>query len=275
MTLWRRSEMLCSKFWRATAGSLWRFPPGLAKAAQLACGEKAVAVTSVTPALASGEKEQAEQLARLIGIRHLFVQSAEFENPDYLKNSFDRCYYCKSELYTELKRLAPELGVDVIVNGANVDDQGDYRPGMNAAEEFAVRSPLIEAGLTKAEVRQLARHWELPIWDKPASPCLASRIAYGVEVTPERVRRVDQAEQFLKQQLGLRELRVRHEANELARIEVPLEALPQLLDGELRQRVTEHLRSLGFKYITVDLEGFRSGSLNAVVPVENLQTFGT
>ncbi len=246
----------------------------VAKAARLACGDRAVAVTSVTPAVPELERQQASELAELIGIRHVFIESGEFQNPNYLRNSFDRCFFCKSELYTEIQRRAVELGVDVIVNGANVDDQGDYRPGMEAAEKFAVRSPLIEAGLTKDEVRQLARHWNLPIWDKPASPCLASRIAYGVEVTPDRVRRVDQAEQFLKQLLGLRELRVRHEANELARVELPREAIPQLFEDGLYRHVAAHLRSLGFKYVTVDLDGFRSGSLNAVVPVESLQKFG-
>jgi uncharacterized protein len=158
----------------------------------------------------------------------------------------------------------------VIVNGANVDDQGDYRPGMQAAREHAVRSPLIEAGLSKVEVRELAREWDLPVWDKPASPCLSSRIAYGVDVTPERVRRVDDAERFLRDELGLCELRVRLEAGELARIEVPLTALPRLVETTARERIVVRLRELGFRYVTLDLEGFRSGSLNAALPVVTL-----
>jgi len=165
----------------------------------------------------------------------------------------------------------PALGVRVIANGANLDDRGDHRPGMLAAGEQSVRSPLIEAGLTKADVRELARHWGLPVWDKPAQPCLSSRIAYGVTVTPERVSRIDAAERFLRELLGTRELRVRLEANELARIEVPLEAIALLAEPASRERVSARLRELGFRYITLDLEGFRSGSLNAVLPLVSLQ----
>lgn len=242
----------------------------VAKAAQLACGNRAVAVTADSRSLPAGELEEARQLAREIGIRHEVIQTAEFENPDYLKNAPDRCYHCKSELYTRLDEMLPRLNVDVVVNGANVDDQGDYRPGMRAAGEHTVHSPLIDAGLNKADVRALARHWGLPIWDKPAGPCLASRIAYGLEVTPERVERVDRAEAFLKQQLGLRELRVRHLPNDLARIEVPLADIPRLLDPDTLQRITTEFLCLGFRFVTVDPEGFRSGSMNAVLPLETL-----
>jgi pyridinium-3,5-biscarboxylic acid mononucleotide sulfurtransferase len=257
----------------------------VAKAAQVACGEKAVAVTAVSASLASGEREAAEKLATLIGIRHRIIETQEFENPDYLKNAPNRCYFCKTELYTQLERLLVPLGknlggenlgvdtgleFDVLVNGANLDDRGDYRPGMQAAREHAVRSPLIEANLTKADVRQLAAHWELPVWDKPATPCLSSRIAYGLAVTPERVRRVDEAEQFLREAFGLREFRVRHEAGDLARIEVPLSELERLIVPAARQAITERLRQLGFKFVTLDLDGFRSGSMNAVVAIESL-----
>jgi len=243
----------------------------VAKAAQLALGEKAVAVTAVSPSLAAGEKDEATRLADLIGIRHRIVFTQEFQSPDYLKNASDRCYFCKTELYNEVERLAPELGIDVVVNGANLDDRGDHRPGMQAAGEHSVRSPLIEAGLTKSEVRDLARHWNLPVWDKPATPCLSSRIAYGLEVTPQRLQRVDRAEQFLRNELGLRELRVRHEQNDLARIEVPAGEIGRLLQGELRRQIVDHLRRLGFKYVTLDLDGFRSGSMNAVIPLESLR----
>ena len=249
----------------------------VAKAAQLACGDQALAVTAVSPSLASGEREEAQALAALIGIRHQIIETAEFEDPNYLRNAPDRCYFCKTELYTQLERWFPELSsqgieVDVLVNGANLDDRGDYRPGMRAAREHAVRSPLIEAGMTKADVRRLAAHWELPVWDKPATPCLSSRIAYGLAVTPERVRRVDEAEQFLRREFGLRELRVRHEAGDLARVEVPLSELSRLVATPAREAISRRLHELGFKYVTLDLEGFRSGSMNAVVPLENLLT---
>lgn len=243
----------------------------VAQAAQLACGDRAVAATAVSDSLAAGELQAARDLAQRIGIRHEVLQTAEFSNPDYLRNAGDRCYHCKTELYTQLDGMADRLGVDIVVNGANLDDQGDYRPGMQAAKEHKVRSPLIEVGLTKAEVRELARHWDLPVWDKPASPCLSSRIAYGLEVTPERVRRVDAAEQFLRQRLGIRELRVRHEAHDLARIEVAVDELPRLVAGNLRGEITDRLRELGFRFVTLDLDGFRSGSLNAALPLVNLQ----
>jgi uncharacterized protein len=247
----------------------------VAQAAQLACGDDAVAITAVSASLASGEREAAAALASRIGIRHCVIATDEFANPDYLKNAPDRCYFCKTELYTQLEGLllepradVPEF--DVIVNGANLDDRGDYRPGMQAAREHAVRSPLIEAGLTKADVRALAAHWELPVWDKPATPCLSSRIAYGLAVTPERVERVDRAEKFLRDEFGLREFRVRHEVGDLARIEVPLDALPRLIAEPARKTIADKLHSLGFKYVSLDLDGFRSGSMNAVVPLESL-----
>lgn len=236
----------------------------VAMAAHRACGENSVAVTAVSSSLAAGEREIAEQMARRIGIRHVVLQTREFSDPNYLKNPVNRCYFCKSELYTRLAEAAPGLGIDVIVNGANLDDLGDFRPGMQAASEFQVRSPLIDAGFTKADVRHTAQLWGLPVWDKPATPCLSSRIAYGVEVTPERVRRIDDAECFLKQELDLRELRVRCEANDLARIELPLTALSLLASPALRDRIRQRLHELGFRYVTMDLDGFRSGSLNPV-----------
>ena len=243
----------------------------VAKAAFLACGENAIAFTAVSLSLASGEQEAAEVLAQQIGIPHRIVRTREFENAAYLKNASDRCYFCKTELYTQLENIAPELGVETFVNGANLDDRGDYRPGMQAAGQHRVRSPLIEAGLTKSDVRALARQWSLSVWDKPATPCLSSRIAYGLEVTPERVGRVDQAERFLRETLGLAELRVRHEANDLARIEIPIGDLSRLAEPVLRRQVCEKLRELGFKYVTLDLDGFRSGSMNAGLPLVNIE----
>ena len=239
----------------------------VARAARIACGKDAVAFTAVSMSLAKGEREEAEQLARQMDIPHRIIQTREFQSADYRKNAPDRCYFCKTELYTRLEELVPELQVDTIVNGANLDDRGDYRPGMQAAREHRVRSPLIEAELTKADVRALARHWGLPVWDKPASPCLSSRIAYGLEVTPERVQRIDRAERFLRETLGLRELRVRHEANDLARIEIPATELARLAAPEVRRTVSDALHKFGFKYVTLDLDGFRSGSMNAVLPL--------
>ncbi len=242
----------------------------VAKAAQLALGDNAVAVTGVSDSLAQGELAAAEQLARQIGIRHQLLSTGEFSQADYRRNAPDRCYHCKTELYSQLDGLAEQLGVAVIANGANWDDRGDHRPGMQAAQEHDVRSPLMECRLTKAEVRQLAADWDLPVWDKPASPCLSSRIAYGEAVTPERVAMIDRAEQFLRT-LGLRELRVRYHQGDLARIEVPLAELPRLASPELRETLIGQFRQLGFKFVTLDLEGLRSGSFNQLVPVEALR----
>lgn len=236
----------------------------VAKAAQLAIGENAVAVTGSSASMAAGELDEAKKLAALIGIRHVVIETEEFAQPEYLRNAPDRCYHCKTELYTQLDRLLPQLGVKHVVNGANLDDLGDYRPGMRAANEHATLSPLAECGLTKAEVRELARHWELPVWDKPATPCLSSRVAYGEEVTPQRLAMIDQAEQFLRSH-GLRTVRVRYHKGDLARLEVPLDSLERLVDSSFRRDLAAQLRQIGFKFITLDLEGFRSGSLNQLV----------
>ncbi len=242
----------------------------VAKAAHVALGDQAVAVTGVSDSLAEGELSEAREIAQRIGIRHEVMETEEFSNPAYLRNAPDRCYHCKSELYTQLDGLAPRLGVAVVVNGANLDDLGDYRPGMTAAGEHAVRSPLLECGLNKQDVRALALHWELPTWDKPAAPCLSSRIAYGEEVTPERLAMVDKAEQFLREQ-GLRDLRVRYHRGDLARIEVPLASLEELCRADVRRSLAKRFKALGFRYITLDLEGFRSGNLNDMVPVDSLK----
>jgi uncharacterized protein len=247
----------------------------VAKAARLALGDDAIAVTAVSSSLAEGELDEAKRLAEQIGIAHHIIATSEFENPDYAANPGNRCYFCKTELYSRLEAWLPERDWGIVVNGANLDDKGDHRPGIVAASEHKVRSPLMEAGLTKSDVRQLARHWDLPVWDKPAMPCLSSRIAYGVAVTPERVSRIDQAERFLRERLDQRELRVRLEAGELARIEVPLADLPKLLEPDLRQEIAVKFRELGFRFITLDLEGFRSGSLNAALPASELQILGS
>ncbi len=241
----------------------------VAKAAQLALGDAAVVVTGVSPSLADGELEEAHHVATLIGVRHVALKTGEFDNPDYVDNSPDRCYYCKTELYGELRELARKLDLAVLVNGANVDDMGEHRPGMRAANEFGVRSPLTECGLTKEEVRQLATVWRLPVADKPSMPCLSSRIAYGEQVTPERLRMVDQAEKIVRT-LGIKNVRVRYHAGDVARIEMPLDALGDCCDPIIRSALVDQLQALGFKFITLDLEGFRSGSMTQLIPVESL-----
>jgi uncharacterized protein len=241
----------------------------VARAAHDALGDRTIAVTAVSDSLASGELEEAESLARQIGIKHRVIRTEEFADPNYVRNQTDRCYFCKSELYGRLSGMLGALEVDTIASGANMDDMGDHRPGMRAAAERGVRHPLQECGLTKADVRALAQAWGLPIWDKPATPCLSSRIAYGEEVSPERVRMIDQAEQWLRQK-GLRVLRVRYHKGDLARIEVPLDDLPRLVDLDVRGELIAAFRALGFKFVTLDLEGFRSGSFNSVIPVESL-----
>ncbi|MFG0240028.1 MAG: ATP-dependent sacrificial sulfur transferase LarE [Gimesia chilikensis] len=245
----------------------------VAKAAFLARGDQAQAVTAVSPSLASGEKEEAIKLAELIGIPHQLVSTSEFATPEYRANASNRCFYCKTELYQILNQaIARHDWQDAtVVNGANLDDRGDHRPGMQAAADFEVRSPLIEAGLTKTDVRDLARHWDLPIWNKPAHPCLSSRIAYGVEVTEERVGRIDAAERFLREEFDIPELRVRLEPQELARIEVPHDQIKRRTTPTALPPVTPKILELGFQNVTLDLQGFRSGSMNSFLSLEELQ----
>jgi uncharacterized protein len=239
----------------------------VAKAAFLALGGRAVAVTADSPSVPRSELDDARRLAELIGIRHVVVSTEEFENPDYLKNDGTRCYHCKSELYSTIDRLLPELGVPVVCSGANLDDTGDYRPGLVAAAEHRVRHPLQEAGFTKADVRAVAHSLGLPAWDKPASPCLSSRLAPGVAVTLERTRRVEEAEAFLRS-LGLRDCRVRYHDGDLARIEVPASEVARLAAEPVRGELARRLKQLGFKFVTLDLEGFRSGSLNDLIALD-------
>ncbi len=242
----------------------------LAYAAHRVLKDRAVAVLGRSASLASVEDDEARQLAEQIGIRLETIETQELERPEYRANLADRCYHCKTELFVKVEQLAARASAAVVCDGNNADDLGDHRPGLQAARQRKVRSPLAECGLTKADIRALARAWGLPIWDKPASPCLSSRIAYGEEVTPQRLAMVERAERFLRER-GFQPLRVRYHRGDLARIEVDAAAVARFADEQLRRETVELLKSIGFKYVSIDLEGFRSGSLNAVLPVESLQ----
>lgn len=244
----------------------------VAQAAQLALGENAVAITAHSPSVAQREREDAERIARQIGIRHVVIATQEFSNPAYLVNDGNRCYHCKTELYEQVLQQAPVLNIRQVVSGANLDDLGDYRPGLQAAQEHGVRHPLQEAVCTKADVREMAKHWKLPIWDKPASPCLSSRLVPGLPVTTERLQRIEAAETYLRS-LGLVEFRVRLHEGELARIEVSAEDIVTLSEPAHRQALTDHLLQLGFRFVTLDLQGFRTGSMNQLITLETRQRF--
>lgn len=249
----------------SAAGAVIAYSGGIdstlvAAAASHALGDRAIAVTAVSPSLPPGELQQARRVAGLIGVRHRTVRTHETDRPEYLANGTDRCYHCKSELYDVLSRVAEEAGGATVVSGANLDDLGDFRPGLRAAAEHGVRHPLVEVGFAKADVREAARELGLPTWDKPASACLSSRIAFGVRISVEDLTKVGRAERLLKD-LGFRQCRVRVHGD-LARVEVELADLPRLAEPGVRERVARGLKSLGYRYVTLDLEGFRSGSMN-------------
>jgi pyridinium-3,5-biscarboxylic acid mononucleotide sulfurtransferase len=227
-------------------------------------GERALAVTAVSPSLPPGELAQARAFAEGLGIRHRGVRTHELERDAYLANGTDRCYHCKTELYDVLWAVAREERLGSVVSGANLDDLGDFRPGLRAAAEHGVRHPLVEAGFSKQDVRAVSRHLGLPTWDKPASACLSSRIAFGVRITVEELSRVGRAERALKE-LGLRQVRVRVHGD-VARIEVDREDLHLLAGEDLRWRAVSALKGLGYRFVTLDLEGFRSGSMNPPSP---------
>jgi pyridinium-3,5-biscarboxylic acid mononucleotide sulfurtransferase len=236
----------------------------VATVAARALGDRSVAVTAVSPSLAPGELEEARSVARRLGINHRTVRTRETEKAEYLANGTDRCYHCKTELYDVLGVVAAEAGSATVVSGTNLDDLGDYRPGLRAAEEHGVRHPLVEVGLSKAEVREAARALGVPTWDKPASACLSSRIAFGVTISVEELSKVGRAERVLKD-LGFRQCRVRVHGD-LVRIEVEPSDVTRLAEPGVRDRVVEAIRALGYRYVTVDLQGFRSGSMNPEAP---------
>lgn len=235
-------------------------------AALAACGvERVEAVTAASPAVPQREREHAERVARDLGARHRFVETRELERDGYVRNDRDRCFFCKSELYSVLQRLAEESETAWFCNGANIDDLGDHRPGLEAARQNSVHAPLVDAGLHKMEVRMLARALGLAWWDKPASPCLSSRIPYGQAVTPEKLARIEATEDALYR-LGFREFRVRcHEEGRLARIELAVGDLPRLVEPELREAAFAAAKQAGFALVTLDLGGLQSGGLNALV----------
>jgi len=233
----------------------------LAKVAHEALGARAVAATALSPTYPAHMIEQAETLARRIGIRHEWVRSEQMGRPLFASNPADRCYHCKDELFERLQPLAVQLGLRHLAEGTNVDDLSDHRPGLSAASERGVRSPLVDAGLTKAEIRAISRELGLPTWDQPASPCLSSRFPTGLAITVERLTQVDRAEAALRG-LGFGEFRVRHH-DDTARIEVPAEDFGRFADERLRRDVGVALRALGFRFVAVDLAPFRSGSLHA------------
>jgi len=241
----------------------------LAAAVYRVLGDRALAVTAVSASYATGELEKAQTLAKQIGIQLDVVYTEEMENPDYVKNDPDRCFHCKSALADKLDEVIRhyEGKFTYLLYGAIADDVGDYRPGMAAAESRGIRAPMVEVGFTKAEVRDLSKRWALPTWDQPASACLSSRIPYGTAVTTEALRMVDEAEQFLKAR-GFVQVRVRHH-EDVARIEVPSEDLSRFFEEGTNKAVAEALKAIGYKYVALDLQGYRMGSLNeALLSIE-------
>jgi len=233
----------------------------LAYAAHKVLADRMLAVTALSESYSADDRRKATDCAAQLALPHEFIETHEVANPAYRANAPNRCFFCKDELFSELDRLAAERGYAAVAYGVNMDDLGDWRPGQQAARDHRVLTPFLGAGLTKSDIRELARRAGVPVWDRPASPCLASRIAYGIEVTPERLRVVEQGEEALRA-LGFTHFRLRHH-DKLARIEIAAEELPRALDPEMARRFVEALKALGFTYVTLDLEGYRQGSLNS------------
>jgi pyridinium-3,5-biscarboxylic acid mononucleotide sulfurtransferase len=237
----------------------------LAAVATDVLGERALCVTADSPSYPAHHRELALRIARDFALHHEFVRTGEMERPEYTANPSNRCYYCKQELFDVLAAMARARGLAMVADGNNADDRGDYRPGRQAAREHGVRSPLDEADLTKADIRQLSRRMNLPTWDEPASACLSSRIPYGSEVTVEKLRMIEQAEQVLHS-LGVRHCRVRHHGD-VARLEVTADEMPRMLEADVREAVVRDLKAIGYRYVSLDLQGYRTGSLNEVLPL--------
>ncbi len=235
----------------------------LAWAAKVALGDNAVAITADSPSIPASHKRDAIQFAENHGIRHEMIPTNEFDNPEYVANNPDRCFHCKDELFRVMDQIAKDRGFEHIIYGVNTDDLGDYRPGQNAAKIYHVKSPLVEATLSKVEIRELSLLANLETWDRPAAACLSSRIPYGTEVTPERIQVVEKGEEAVKA-LGFRQFRVRYHDN-LIRIEIAPEELESALNLRCAQALTKIFKDMGFHYVTLDLEGYRQGSLNSVL----------
>jgi uncharacterized protein len=241
----------------------------LAAVAHGVLGEHALAVTGISPSVAPSERKEAAELAERIGMRYRTVATSEMDDPQYVANNPNRCFFCKDELFGKLDQIAREEGIAAVVDGFNVDDRGDYRPGQQAAREHGVRSPLAEAGLTKDDIRALSRQRDLPTWDKPAMACLSSRIPYGTQVTIEALTQIAAAEAGLRV-LGLRQVRVRHHGD-VARIETDAAGMVLLADEGLRARASAAVKAAGYTFVAVDLTGYRSGSLNESIPLISVQ----
>ena len=237
----------------------------LLKAAHMAIGARAIALTAASPTVPPGELDAAKKFAESLGCRHIVLDSHELTNPSFSQNPVNRCFFCKDELYRISRAEADKLGIKTIVDGTNLDDLKDHRPGLKAADEWGVRHPLVEAEMTKDEIRRYSRELSLPTWDKPSSPCLSSRFPYGTEINLDRLKQVGKCEVFMKQ-LGFREFRVRYHGD-LARIEVSQNEIDRLFDKSIREAIVNKFKEVGFKFVSLDLQGFRSGSLN-----EALQT---
>ncbi len=232
----------------------------LAEAAQNALGDNALAVTAISDSYPIREMKAAQDIAKQIGIRFETVHTEELELEGYASNPTNRCFFCKTELFDKLNPIAEKYNVGTIVYGAIPDDVGDHRPGMDAAKQMGIKAPLIDVDLTKTEIREISKAWELPTWDKPAFACLSSRFPYGMRITRELLRQVDAAEQFLYD-LGIRQFRVRHHGD-LARIELEAAEIARLQQKEDRNKINAHFKTLGYAHVTIDLQGYRSGSLN-------------
>ncbi len=226
-------------------------------------GANAICVMGISPSVAQNQAHEAQQIAKDFKFNYLSITTQELQNPNYQANPTNRCYFCKSELYGKLAPLAKQNNAEFILDGSNLDDTGDFRPGRQAAAENNVRSPLIEVGLSKAEIRELSKLQGLPTWDKPASPCLSSRIAYGIPVSIERLSKIEKGEDFLRS-LGLREFRVRNHA-ELVRLEIAPNEMEQILHRNIMELIADKFRALGFRYVTLDLHGYRTGAMNEIL----------
>ena len=235
----------------------------LARAAGDALGDRALLVTADSETYPEAELAEARRLAELMRLRHVVVRTDELANPEYARNGANRCFFCKEELFGRLAPIAEREGIGTLVYGANMDDLGDHRPGMKSAAERGVRAPLIEAELTKREIRELSRQLGLPTWDKPSFACLSSRFQYGDRITADKLRQVDAAESFVRS-LGFRQFRVRHH-DRLARLEIPLDEIPRLWEDGRHEAIVTRFRELGYLYVAVDLGGFQSGSANLLL----------